>query len=214
MLWDESLREIWLFVAILPLWILMGQIAEPKDSKPKRTLERATFAGGCFWCMEPLFDAIPGVAKTKVGYTGGDLPNPTYEEVCSGKTGHFEAVQLVYDPEKITFLELLEIFIHNIDPTDPDGQFYDRGPQYRTAIFYHDEAQKRAAEEFLRNLKARRLFREIYIQILPEAPFWPAEDYHQKFYSKNPMRYTMYKLGSGRQERLLKIWGEERGRRQ
>ncbi len=156
--------------------------------------------------MEPVFEGIPGVLETKVGYTGGHVEDPTYEEVCSGKTGHFEAVQLIYDPEKVSYEELVKVFLRNVDPTDPDGQFCDRGPQYRTAIFYHDEAQKAAAERVLRELSDRRLFKEIHIQLLPGARFWPAEEYHQKFYRKNPLRYAMYKMGCRREERLVEVW--------
>jgi len=206
MAWEESLRQISLVALGLVLWTLFLQVADPKETNGSQKLRRATFAGGCFWCMEPAFEGIPGVLETKVGYTGGHVENPTYEEVCSGKTGHFEAIQLLYDPEKVSYEELVKVFLRNIDPTDPDGQFCDRGPQYRTAIFYHDEAQKAQAEKVLRELSDRGLFKEIHTQLLPEATFWPAEDYHQKFYRKNPLRYAMYKMGCRREERLVEIW--------
>lgn len=206
MAWEESLRQISLVALGLVLWTLFLQVADPKETNGSQKLQRATFAGGCFWCMEPVFEGIPGVLETKVGYTGGHVENPTYEEVCSGKTGHFEAIQLLYDPEKVSYEELVKVFLRNIDPTDPDGQFCDRGPQYRTAIFYHDEAQKAQAEKVLRELSDRGLFKEIHTQLLPEATFWPAEDYHQKFYRKNPLRYAMYKMGCRREERLVEIW--------
>jgi|YNPNPStandDraft_1061719.scaffolds.fasta_scaffold47298_2 methionine-S-sulfoxide reductase len=206
MAWEESLRQISLVALGLVLWTLFLQVADPKETNGSQKLRRATFAGGCFWCMEPVFEGIPGVLETKVGYTGGHVENPTYEEVCSGKTGHFEAIQLLYDPEKVSYEELVKVFLRNIDPTDPDGQFCDRGPQYRTAIFYHDEAQKAQAEKVLRELSDRGLFKEIHTQLLPEATFWPAEDYHQKFYRKNPLRYAMYKMGCRREERLVEIW--------
>jgi len=209
MLWEESFRQISIVALGLVLWIVFLRVADPKQTDGGQRLQRATFAGGCFWCMEPVFEGIPGVLETKVGYTGGHVENPSYEEVCSGKTGHFEAIQLLYDPEKVSYEELVKVFLRNIDPTDPNGQFCDRGPQYRTAIFYHDEAQKAIAEKVLRELSDRGLFKEIRTQILPESRFWPAEDYHQKFYRKNPLRYAMYKMGCRREERLVEIWKDD-----
>lgn len=155
-----------------------------------RTKE-ATFAGGCFWCIESAFLDVEGVKKTEVGYSGGDLPNPTYEQVCGGKTGHFEAIRLTFDPEKITFLQLLELFWRRIDPLDPGGQFADRGPQYQTAIFYHDAEQKRQAE-FSKQLVADLFDRPIATRILPAAPFYPAEGEHQAYCTKQPLKYAAY----------------------
>jgi methionine-S-sulfoxide reductase len=173
-------------------------------------LKTATFAGGCFWCMQPPYDQLPGVVSTTVGYTGGDKPNPTYEEVSSGTTGHVEAIQVVYDPSKTSYHELLILFWRSIDPTDSRGQFADKGSQYHTAIFYHDEDQKREAEESKQALAASGRFKKpIMTAILPAKPFYPAEDYHQKYYKKNGIHYNLYKAGSGRAGFLEKEWGKE-----
>ena len=169
----------------------------------------ATFAGGCFWCMEPPFDALDGVLSTTAGYTGGILANPTYEEVSAGGTGHFEAIQVRFDPARISYDRLLEVFWRNIDPTVKDRQFCDRGSQYRTAIFYHDEAQRAAAERSKAELEASDGFGgAIFTAIAPAGPFYPAEDYHQDFYRKNPVRYQRYHDACGRDERLEQLWGE------
>jgi peptide-methionine (S)-S-oxide reductase len=167
----------------------------------------ATFAGGCFWCMEPPFDAIAGVVSTTAGYTGGQLANPTYEQVSAGGTGHAESVQVVYDPKRVTYRQLLDVFWHNVDPTTPDAQFCDVGRQYRTAIFVSDDEQRRAAEES-RDAVAKRLGRRIVTEIVPAGPFYPAEDYHQDYYRKNPVRYRFYRYTCGRDRRLAEIWGE------
>jgi peptide methionine sulfoxide reductase msrA/msrB len=175
----------------------------------KRQYEKATFAGGCFWCTESDFEKVDGVVEVISGYTGGHKENPTYEEVCSGRTGHYEAVQVVYDPDKITYLRLLEIFWRSIDPTDSGGQFVDRGTQYRSAIFYHDEAQKKAAEESKRRLAAADVFRRpIVTEILPLGRFYKAEEYHQDYYQKSPTRYQMYRYGSGRDRFLERVWSQ------
>lgn len=179
------------------------------DKKHKDTYETATFAGGCFWCMQPPYDELPGVISTTVGYTGGHVPHPTYEEVCTGETGHVEAVQIVFDPTKTSYQELLNVFWRNIDPTNPLGQFSDYGSQYRTAIFYHNEEQKRLAEQSKRALEASGKFdKPIVTQILPAGEFYPAEEYHQEFYRKNPLRYYNYKVGSGRAGFIKKVWGD------
>jgi len=169
----------------------------------------ATFAGGCFWCMEPPFDALDGVLSTTAGYTGGILANPTYEEVSAGGTGHFEAIQLRYDPTRISYERLLEVFWRNIDPTVEDRQFCDRGAQYQTAIFYHDESQRAAAERSKAELQRSGAFvGVIFTEIVAAGPFYPAEDYHQDFYRKNPLRYQRYHDACGRDERLDQLWGE------
>lgn len=169
--------------------------------------KRAIFAGGCFWCMVPPFENEPGVVEVISGYTGGTKPNPTYEEVCSGQTGHYEAVKIIYDPQVVSYQRLLEIFWRQIDPTDPGGQFYDRGSQYRTAIFYHDEEERRLAEASKRELEEKNIFKKpIVTQILPASPFYPAEDEHQDFHRKNPYRYKMYRAASGRDRFLEKHW--------
>jgi len=173
-------------------------------------MEKATFAGGCFWCMEPPFDKLDGVISTTVGYAGGKEKDPTYENVASGKTGHAEAIQVVYDPMRITYAELLDVFWRNIDPTQIDGQFVDRGRQYRTAIFYHSEEQRELAISSKEALEqSGKLDREIVTEILPAAEFYRAEDYHQDYYEKNPIRYKLYRRGSGRDQVLEKVWKEK-----
>ncbi len=171
-------------------------------------LAKATLAGGCFWCMEPAFDAVPGVVATTVGYTGGRTKNPTYQEVSSGSTGHAEAIEVTYDPAKVGYRQLLDVFWHNVDPTDGDGQFCDRGDQYRSAIFYHDEEQRRLAEQSKKELEdGKRLPGPIVTQIVPAKEFYPAEPYHQDYYRKNPLRYRYYRGGCGRDRRLAEVWG-------
>jgi len=173
---------------------------------------KATFAGGCFWCMEPPFDKLPGVVSTTSGYIGGDRANPKYEEVSSGGTGHYEAVQIVFDPTKVTYPQLLEVFWHNVDPLDASGQFCDRGEQYRTAIFAHSDGQREAAEKSKRALDAsKRLPKPIVTPILDATTFYAAEDYHQNYYEKNPVRYKFYRTGCRRDARLEQVWGEDAG---
>jgi peptide-methionine (S)-S-oxide reductase len=170
---------------------------------------RATFAGGCFWCMEPPFDEIPGVKSTTSGYAGGEKANPTYQEVASGATRHAEVVQVVYDPEKVTYRQLLEVFWKNVDPVDPGGQFCDRGRQYRTAIFYEGEDQRQAALASKQALEESGRFPwPIATEIEPLRAFYPAEDYHQDFYRRNIRRYWTYRSGCGRDSRLEQLWGK------
>ena len=174
----------------------------------------ATFAGGCFWCMEPPFDELDGVISTTSGYTGGSKQNPTYEEVSSGTTGHAEAVQVAYDPKRISYERLLEVFWRNIDPVTPNAQFCDHGTQYRSAIFYHDEAQRRLAEESKRALGASGRFKApIVTEIVAAGTFYPAEEYHQDYYKKNPIRYKFYRAGCGRDRRLAELWGSSTAHR-
>jgi peptide-methionine (S)-S-oxide reductase len=175
-----------------------------------RAREKATFAGGCFWCMEGPFDELDGVFSTTSGYAGGHKRNPTYNEVSAGTTGHAEVVEIEYDPEKISFPELLEVFWHNIDPTVKDRQFCDKGSQYRTAILYHDEEQKKYAEQTRDDLLKLKRFDTIYTEILPTSMFYPAEEYHQDYYKKNPVRYKLYRYGCGRDSRLEELWGESK----
>jgi peptide methionine sulfoxide reductase msrA/msrB len=171
--------------------------------------ELATFAGGCFWCMVAPFEVLEGVQQVVAGYTGGQLANPGYREVCTGGTGHFEAVQISYDPRIIDYKELLEVFWHQIDPTDPAGQFSDRGSSYRTAIFYHNEEQRKEAEASKQKLDARKkYFEPIVTMVLPAAAFYPAEEYHQNYYQKNPQQYKRYKTASGRAD-FLELHREE-----
>ncbi len=172
-------------------------------------MEHATFAGGCFWCMVKPFDQWPGVEKVVSGYTGGHKENPTYEEVCAGTTGHFEAVQITFDSEKITYPQLLSLYWKQIDPTDGGGQFYDRGSSYRPAIFYHSAEQQAQAEASLRELEnSGRFDRPLQTDILPAGPFYPAEDYHQNYYQTNAAHYQRYRKGSGRDVFLAKHWGQ------
>jgi peptide-methionine (S)-S-oxide reductase len=171
----------------------------------------ATFAGGCFWCMEPPFDKLEGVLGTTSGYMGGKARNPTYAEVSAGVTGHAEVVQVRYDPTRLGYDRLLEVFWRNIDPTVVDRQFCDVGSQYRSAIFVHDEAQRRAAEASRAALEKAKPFKEpIVTPVLPAGEFWPAEDYHQDYYVKNPIRYAYYRAGCGRDRRLADLWGSAR----
>jgi peptide methionine sulfoxide reductase msrA/msrB len=173
------------------------------------TLGEATFAGGCFWCVEADFEKVPGVTRVISGYTGGRVENPTYEQVSAGGTGHVEAVQVIYDPSKVTYKELLDFFWKHVDPTDPGGQFVDRGAQYRSVIFYHDEEQKRLAEDSKRELeKSGRFEKPIVTEIIPYSKFYPAEEYHQGYYKKNPVRYKYYRWNSGRDQFLTKAWGK------
>ena len=171
-------------------------------------LERATFAGGCFWCMEAPFDELDGVASTTSGYTGGQVDDPSYEQVSAGGTGHAEAVQVLYDPAKVSYEELLRVFWRNVDPTDAGGQFCDRGNQYRTGIFVRSDDQRRLAEASKREVEAR-LEQPIVTPIETAGAFYPAEEYHQDFYDKNPIRYNVYRTGCGRDRRLEALWGDE-----
>ncbi|MBL0262529.1 MAG: peptide-methionine (S)-S-oxide reductase MsrA [Leptospiraceae bacterium] len=169
--------------------------------------ETAIFAGGCFWCMESPFEKINGVKEVISGYTGGSKENPTYEEVSSGTTGHLEAIQIIYDPQKVSYNDLLSIFWKQIDPTDADGQFVDRGKQYRSAIFYKSKEEKALAEKSKQNLeKSKRFNSPIVTEIIAATTFYPAEDYHQDYYKKNPVRYNYYRYGSGRDQFLKKVW--------
>jgi peptide-methionine (S)-S-oxide reductase len=200
----------------VPLVLLLGLFvlayAERGEKSPAtggKALETATFAGGCFWCMEPPFDELEGVISTTSGYTGGQTKNPSYEEVSSGVTGHTEAVQVTFDPTKISYARLLEVFWRNIDPFTPNAQFCDHGSQYRTGIFYHGEEQKRLIEASKKALEqSGRLTRPIVTEIVPAGEFYQAEDYHQDYYQKNPLRYKYYRYACGRDQVLEQIWGK------
>ena len=169
----------------------------------------ATFAGGCFWCMEGPFDKLEGVISTTSGYTGGHTENPTYKQTSTGRTGHTEAVQIVYNPEQVSYEKLLDVFWHNIDPTTPDQQFCDRGSQYRSEIFYHDDEQKQLAETSKAALNKNKPFSEpVVTQVTKASIFYAAEDYHQDYYKKNPIRYRYYRHGCGRDKRLEQLWGK------
>ena len=173
-------------------------------------LAKATFAGGCFWCMEPPFDKLDGVISTTSGYIAGHTGNPTYEQVSAGKTGHTEAVEIVYDPRKITYARLLDVFWRNVDPFTANAQFCDKGSQYRAGIFWHDETQRRLAEES-KDAVVKRLQKPIVTEVAAASKFWPAEDYHQDYYKKNPIRYNLYRSACGRDQRLETIWGKPPG---
>jgi len=183
-----------------------GKGKEPQAMEGK--FETATFAGGCFWCMEPPYDKTEGVISTTAGYTGGHTSNPTYEEVSSGGTGHAESIQVVFDPARVTYQQLLDLFWRNIDPLARDRQFCDVGEQYRSSIFYHSEEQKRLAEESKTALeKSGRFPGPLATQIVPATTFYPAEEYHQDYYRKNPVRYKFYRFSCGRDQRLKELWG-------
>jgi peptide methionine sulfoxide reductase msrA/msrB len=188
---------------LIMLLLLMGAGEVPAGTGT----EKATFAGGCFWCIQPVFVNMPGVISAAVGYTGGTVKNPTYEEVSSGTTGHVEAIQIVFDPEKITYQKLLDAFWHEINPTDAAGQFVDRGSQYQPMIFYHSEEQKRIAERSKMDLQKSGVFKDsIVVRIVKASEFYPAEEYHQLYYKKSPIRYNLYKMNSGREQYLKKTW--------
>jgi peptide methionine sulfoxide reductase msrA/msrB len=196
-------------LALGALWLVGPSLQARTPPPPAGKLARATFAGGCFWCLEAPFDKVPGVVSTTSGYAGGRVKNPTYEQVSGGSTGHAEVVQVAYDPARISYEQLLEVFWRNVDPIDRGGQFCDRGSQYRTGILYESEAQKQAAEESKRALDASgRLPKPVVTGILPLEVFYPAEDYHQDFYKRNPVRYLSYRAGCGRDRRLEELWGK------
>ena len=207
------------FIAILIICglFLVGFQALNKPDQKESTdmiknnskIQTATFAGGCFWCVESDFEKVDGVLQVISGYTGGHTENPTYQQVSAGGTGHVEAVQVFYDPEKVTYKQLLDVFWRHVDPTDPGGQFVDRGSQYRTVIFYHNDRQKRLAEESKRELAASGRFdKPIVTEIVKFTKFYNAEDYHQDYYKKNPIRYRYYRYASGRDQFLKRVWGE------
>jgi len=196
----------------LAISFLAAALAATAAAPAQAATEKATFAGGCFWCMEPPYDAIPGVISTTPGYIGGRTSNPTYREVSAGTTGHAEAVQVVYDPQKVTYEKLLEVFWVNIDPTVRDRQFCDSGSQYRTGIYYHSEAQRNAAEASKAALEKSKPFKApIVTPIEMAGTFYAAEDYHQDYYLKNPVRYKLYSTGCGRYARLRELWGDKAG---
>lgn len=170
---------------------------------------QATFAMGCFWCAESDFEKVPGVSKVLAGYTGGWTANPTYKAVGDGKTGHYEAVQVFYDPEKVSYQQLLNVFWHNIDPKDAEGQFCDRGDEYRAAIFYQNKEEKKLAEASRNELLKSKKFEQIVTMISPATKFYPAEEEHQDYAKKNPWRYKFYRFTCRRDARLEEIWGKE-----
>lgn len=213
-------RDFWSRVFVLALVVLAGaafpvyneSVGEVKDMESGKNsgYMEATFAGGCFWCMEPPFDSLSGVVETVVGYSGGKEKNPTYEQVWQGRTGHAEAIRVVYDPAKIDYETLLETFWINIDPTQVDGQFADRGRHYRTAIFYHDDSQKEKALLSKKKLEESGKFKKpIVTSVEKLVSFYRAEEYHQNYYQKNPIHYGNYKIGSGRAGFIERTWGKQ-----
>jgi peptide-methionine (S)-S-oxide reductase len=193
----------------LSLLLSLGALASAmgQGSEPQRSAV-ATFAGGCFWCVEADFDKVDGVISTTSGYTGGRTANPTYEQVSHGGTGHAESVEIVYDPAKVSYKKLLDVFWHNIDPLAKDRQFCDHGDQYRSAIFYHDEEQRALAEASKAEVE-KRFEQPVATQIVPAGPFYKAEEYHQDYYKKNPIRYKFYRYNCGRDARLEELWGKK-----
>ena len=209
--------KIKLFKVFVPIAILFAVFylynqnttASNQMTPTTKNLKIATFAGGCFWCTESDFEKMEGVVEVVSGYTGGPEKNPTYKQVAYGQTGHTEAIQVFYDPDKISYEKLLEHFWRHVDPTDSGGQFVDRGSQYRPAIFYHDDEQKRLAEQSKKELAASGRFdKPIVVEIVPLTEFWNAEGYHQDYYKTNPIRYKMYRYGSGRDQFLAKAWAD------
>ncbi len=203
-------------IILLSLFTLSQTLIVYADNESKganinnNEIEKAVFAGGCFWCIQNPYDELKGVVSTAVGYTGGNKDNPTYEEVCSGNTGHAEAIEVLYDPSQISYTELLNVFWRNIDPTTLNRQFADAGTQYRTAIFYHNEEQKQSAESSKQEMERSGNYNDpIVTEITPASTFYKAEDYHQKYYEKCPLKYKMYKSGSGREQYLENKWGTE-----
>ncbi len=198
-----------LLVAITTLTLFISGLIIADEIQAGDNLAVATFAGGCFWCMEPPYDKLEGVISTTSGYTGGHKDNPTYREASAGRTGHAEAVQIVYDPSKVSYETLLQVFWRNIDPTTPNRQFCDSGNQYRTGIFYHNDEQKQLAEQSRAELNKNKPFKQaIVTEINPAATFYPAEEYHQDYYQKNPVRYKFYRYSCGRDQRLEELWGK------
>ncbi len=194
--------------ALLVAFVSFPAFAQEKP--PPAGFEAAIFAGGCFWCMEPPFDVLPGVVSTTSGYTAGRTKNPNYHDVSAGITGHTEAVRIVYDPKKVSYEKLLDVFWHNIDPTVRDRQFCDSGTQYRSGIYYLSPQQKALAETSRAQLEKTKPFKAaIVTEIQPASDFWAAEDYHQDYYKKNPVRYKVYRTGCGRDSRLEELWGKK-----
>ncbi|WP_263789751.1 peptide-methionine (S)-S-oxide reductase MsrA [Salinibacter sp.] len=217
-----SSRSLWLiggvfFVTLVGGFFLLPPASDADDSSPsaappisEAVADTATFAGGCFWCMEPPYDKIDGVASTTSGFAGGEMVDPSYQQVASGATEHTEVVQVVYDSTAVSYERLLRVYWHNVDPFDGTGQFCDRGSQYRPAIFAHDAQQQRSAERS-KDTVAARFDRDIAVQVQSLDAFYAAEDYHQNYYQKNPADYKRYRQGCGRDARLREVWGDAAG---
>ena len=197
-----------IFVLLIGQFMIFPvQLGAAQTAPAKSVSEKAVFAGGCFWCMQPPFDRTKGVLSTSVGYTGGAKENPAYEEVSSGSTGHAESIEVTYDPAVVSYEFLLTLFWRNIDPTVLNRQFCDTGAQYRSAIFYLNDSQKKSAFASKAEIEKSGKFKAIYTEVVPATRFYPAEEYHQKYYLKNPVRYKFYRYNCGRDETLKKIWG-------
>jgi peptide-methionine (S)-S-oxide reductase len=184
------------------------QTAAPQATQAPEGRAVATFAGGCFWCVEADFDKVEGVISTTSGYTGGKEPDPNYQQVSSGRTGHTEAVEIVYDPAKVTYAKLLDVFWRNHDPLAKNRQFCDSGPQYRAGIFFHNDEQRKLAEETKKQAQAKFAPRVVHTEVTAASQFYKAEDYHQDYYTKNPVRYKFYRYNCGRDQRLEELWGK------
>jgi peptide-methionine (S)-S-oxide reductase len=203
-------RQTALSILTLTVLLIGGWSAQSTDqAAADSTPGKAYFAGGCFWCMEEVFEKIDGVLSATSGYMGGTVSNPTYEEVSAGRTGHAESVEVVYDPAKVSYQKLLDAFWRNVDPITPNAQFCDHGNQYRSAIFFQTDEEKRASDSSKQTIEQSKRFKEpIVTQIVMASRFFPAEEYHQDFYKKNPVRYKFYKYNCGRAQRLEELWGK------
>jgi len=201
-------RPAALLVLTVALFLLGAwNVQSTSQAAADATLGKAYFAGGCFWCMEEAFEKLEGVLSVTSGYMGGTVANPSYEAVSAGRTGHAESVEVVYDPAKVSYQKLLDAFWHNVDPITPNAQFCDHGSQYRSAVFFQTDEEKRAADTSKQSIEQSSRFKEpIVTQIVPAAQFYPAEEYHQDFYKKNPLRYKLYKYNCGRARRLEELW--------
>jgi len=209
----EMKKTLAILAVLLVFGLLAGSFLMEKPASAAQAapgnLAKATFAGGCFWCMEPPYDKLDGVVSTTSGYIGGTRKNPTYEQVSAGGTGHAEAVQVVYDRSKVNYAKLLDVYWKNVDPLTANAQFCDHGDQYRTAIFTHDAEQKRLAEESKARVQKKFLEKKVVTEIVPAGVFYPAEEYHQDYYEKNPLRYKYYRTSCGRDARLEQLWGKK-----
>ncbi len=202
---QAALSALTVAIFLIGAWNLQSTSQAAADS----TVSKAYFAGGCFWCMEEAFEKVEGVLSATSGYMGGKVANPSYEEVSAGRTGHAESVEVVYDPAKVSYQKLLDAFWRNVDPITPNAQFCDHGSQYRSAVFVQTDEEKRTADTSKQVIEQSKRFTELIVtQIVLAPPFYPAEEYHQDFYKKNPIRYKLYKYNCGRAKRLEELWGK------
>ena len=215
------MKKLTILLLVIAGLLIVGAVYKNSENKktieeitmtiPPENAQKATFAGGCFWCIEPSFEKLEGVFDVVVGYTGGHVENPTYQDVTTGTTGHYEAVQITYDPEIISYEQLLQVFWRQFDPTDAGGSFVDRGPQYRSAIFYHTPDQKKIAEQSKEELdQSGRYDAPVVTEILEASPFYKAEEYHQDYFEKQPLYYKSYRSNSGRDQFIEDVWGDEK----